>query len=87
MASPYAGLSARKPAPAGGTGRHICPPVPGGACRLANLGDADLTDLSTYIQTLPPVTNGPFRCTDGGTSYAPDGFLPPPPDLGNVDQL
>ncbi|MDB4971788.1 MAG: putative diheme cytochrome c-553 [Myxococcaceae bacterium] len=45
-----------------GTGRALCNTHPGGPDRLGKMTDADLTDLATYIHTLPPVANGPFQC-------------------------
>jgi mono/diheme cytochrome c family protein len=45
-----------------GSGRPLCNTHPGGAERLGKMTDADLHDLATYIHTLPPVANGPFKC-------------------------
>ncbi|HEY4181856.1 MAG TPA: c-type cytochrome [Kofleriaceae bacterium] len=45
-----------------GTGRTFCNTHPGGATLLGGMTDTDVTDLATYIHTLPPVTNGPFTC-------------------------
>lgn len=45
-----------------GTGRALCNTHPGGPDRLGKMADADLQDLATYIHTLPPVKNGPFKC-------------------------
>lgn len=50
-----------------GTGRMLCAPMPGGPDGLGGLFDADLTDLATFVHTLPPIANGPFACPDGGT--------------------
>ncbi len=46
-----------------GTGRMFCSTHPGGPELLGKMADADMTDLATYIHTLPPVANGPFKCT------------------------
>jgi mono/diheme cytochrome c family protein len=46
-----------------GTGRKLCNTHPGGPERLGGMKDEDLRDLALYIHTLPPVANGPFRCT------------------------
>ena len=45
-----------------GTGRTLCSTHPGGGELLGKMAAADLTDLATYIHTLPPVVNGPFTC-------------------------
>jgi mono/diheme cytochrome c family protein len=45
-----------------GTGRAFCNTHPGGPDRLGGMMDSDLRDLATYIHTLPPVKNGPFKC-------------------------
>jgi mono/diheme cytochrome c family protein len=45
-----------------GTGRALCNTHPGGAERLGKMSDADMTDVATYLHTLPPVKNGPFQC-------------------------
>ena len=45
-----------------GTNRQLCNTHPGGPDRLAMMTDADLRDLATYIHTLPPIKNGPFKC-------------------------
>lgn len=64
-----------------GTGRHLCPPMPGGPTLAGGLVDGDLSDIAAFIHTLPPVANGPFPCAaagccgptgDAGTD-APDG--------------
>ena len=46
-----------------GTSRVFCSTHPGGPQLLGMMADSDLTDLATYIHTLPPVVNGPFTCT------------------------
>lgn len=46
-----------------GTGRVFCSTHPGGPELLGKMADGDLTDLATYIHTLPPIVNGPFKCT------------------------
>ncbi len=59
-----------------GTGRTLCPPMPGGANAAGGMTDGDLTDVSNFVHTLPPIKNGPFGCTDGGVPFgAPDGGL------------
>jgi len=45
-----------------GTGRALCNTHPGGPERLGKMSDADMTDIATYLHTLPPVKNGPFQC-------------------------
>jgi mono/diheme cytochrome c family protein len=45
-----------------GTGRTFCNTHPGGPDRFGKMTDADITDIATYIHTLPPVKNGPFTC-------------------------
>jgi len=45
-----------------GTGRTFCNTHPGGPDRFGKMADGDLTDIATYIHTLPPVKNGPFTC-------------------------
>jgi mono/diheme cytochrome c family protein len=45
-----------------GTGRLFCNTHPGGPERFGKMKDADIQDLATYIHTLPPVKNGPFKC-------------------------
>jgi len=56
-----------------GTGRPLCPPMPGGPGRLGDLVDGDLADIAAFVHTLPPVSNGPFGCTDAGVPYGLDG--------------
>ena len=46
-----------------GTGRMFCSTHPGGPELLGKMTDADMTDLATYLHTIPPVANGPFTCT------------------------
>ena len=41
---------------------EFCNTHPGGADRFGKMTDDDLTDIATYIHTLPPVKNGPFTC-------------------------
>ena len=45
-----------------GTGRTLCSTHPGQDDYLGKMTDADMTDIATYLHTLPPVTNGPFKC-------------------------
>jgi mono/diheme cytochrome c family protein len=57
-----------------GTGRMLCPPMPGGPSNLGGMTDPDLTDVANYIHTLPTVSNGPFGCNDAGVPLpVPDG--------------
>lgn len=45
-----------------GTGRAFCSTHPGGPELLGKMTDGDMTDIATYLHTLPPVANGPFKC-------------------------
>lgn len=45
-----------------GTGRMFCKTHPGGPELLGKMTMGDMTDIATYIHTLPPVANGPFTC-------------------------
>ncbi|AKU94873.1 Putative diheme cytochrome c-553 [Labilithrix luteola] len=45
-----------------GTGRTFCSTHPGGAELYGKMTDGDARDIATYIHTLPPVANGPFKC-------------------------
>ncbi len=45
-----------------GTGRTFCNTHPGGPQLLGAMVDSDVRDIATYIHTLPPVANGPFKC-------------------------
>lgn len=45
-----------------GTQRQFCNSHPGGPERYGKLADADLRDIATYVHSLPPVKNGPFKC-------------------------
>lgn len=45
-----------------GTGRTFCSTHPGGGEMYGKMNDADARDIATYIHTLPPVPNGPFKC-------------------------
>lgn len=45
-----------------GTGRVFCNTHPGGPELYGKMTDGDMTDIATYIHTLPPVKNGPFKC-------------------------
>jgi mono/diheme cytochrome c family protein len=57
-----------------GSGRQLCPPMIGGPGRLGGLTDGDLSDIAAYVHSLPPVSAGPYGCTDGGMPYGiPDG--------------
>jgi mono/diheme cytochrome c family protein len=44
------------------TGKALCSSHPGGSERLGGMKDSDLTDIATYLHTIPPVKNGPFQC-------------------------
>jgi mono/diheme cytochrome c family protein len=45
-----------------GTGQPFCNTHPGGPDRLGMMTDADMKDVATYLHSLPPVANGPFKC-------------------------
>jgi len=45
-----------------GTGRAFCSTHPGGPELLGKMTESDMTDIATYLHTLPPVANGPFTC-------------------------
>ena len=45
-----------------GTGKTFCSTHPGGAEQFGKMTDGDLTDIATYLHTLPPVVSGPFTC-------------------------
>ncbi|MDB4937570.1 MAG: putative diheme cytochrome c-553 [Labilithrix sp.] len=45
-----------------GTGRAFCNTHPGGPELYGKMADSDMRDIATYIHTLPPVANGPFKC-------------------------
>jgi mono/diheme cytochrome c family protein len=45
-----------------GTGRTLCNTHPSQPDRLGGMTDGDMRDIATYIHTLPPVKNGPFKC-------------------------
>ena len=47
-----------------GTARALCNSHPGGPERLGKMADGDMLDIATYIHTLPPVANGPFKCAE-----------------------
>lgn len=47
-----------------GTGVMLLPVMPGGTAALGGLFDNDLTDVATFIHTLPPIVNGPFGHPD-----------------------
>jgi mono/diheme cytochrome c family protein len=59
-----------------GTGRHLCPPMPGGADKFGGLSDGDLNDIANFVHTLPPVANtfscASAGCCPGGSSDAGD---------------
>jgi mono/diheme cytochrome c family protein len=44
------------------TGKALCSAMPGGHGYMGDMTDADLTDIATYIHTLPAIKNGPFQC-------------------------
>ena len=45
-----------------GTGRTLCASHPSTADYYGKMTDADAKDIATYIHSLPPVENGPFKC-------------------------
>ncbi len=45
-----------------GTGRSFCNTHPGGPELFGKMAASDVRDIATYIHTLPPVANGPFKC-------------------------
>ena len=45
-----------------GTGRALCASHPATADYYGKMTDADAKDIATYIHSLPPVQNGPFKC-------------------------
>ncbi len=45
-----------------GTGRVFCSSHPGGPELFGRMETGDLQDIATYLHTLPPVANGPFKC-------------------------
>ncbi|MEP7122900.1 MAG: cytochrome c [Byssovorax sp.] len=49
----------------GNTGKGgvaLCSASPKGPGYMGDMTDADLTDIATYIHTLPPIKSGPFTC-------------------------
>lgn len=46
-----------------GTGRTFCNTHPGSADRLGMMKESDMKDIAIYLHSLPPVQNGPFKCT------------------------
>jgi mono/diheme cytochrome c family protein len=46
-----------------GTGRALCTSHPSASDYYGQMADADARDIATYVHTLPPVVNGPFKCT------------------------
>jgi hypothetical protein len=36
--------------------------MPGGAHKMGELADGDLTDIATYIHSLAPIDSDPFKC-------------------------
>ena len=44
------------------SGRALCSTMPGGAHKMGDLAMSDLTDIATYIHTVPAIENGPFTC-------------------------
>ena len=47
-----------------GTGRKLCNTHPSTPDRYSKMTDEDAKDIATYIHSLPPIKNGPFKCTD-----------------------
>lgn len=46
-----------------GTGRALCNSHPATSDYYGQMADRDARDIATYIHSLPPVANGPFKCT------------------------
>jgi hypothetical protein len=46
-----------------GGGRALCSSHPASSDYYGQMSDADARDIATYVRTLPPVENGPFKCT------------------------
>ncbi len=44
------------------TARILCAPMPGGPAKFGGMEVADLKDIGTYLSTIPPIVNGPFKC-------------------------
>jgi hypothetical protein len=42
--------------------RILCAPMTGGPMKMGGMAVSDLKDIGTYISTLPPIANGPFKC-------------------------
>jgi mono/diheme cytochrome c family protein len=45
-----------------GTKRALCDTMPGGPGRMGDLAEGDLTDLATYLHTIPPIASSAFQC-------------------------
>ena len=45
------------------TGRTLCNSHPATSDYYGKMADGDARDIATYIHSLPPVVNGPFKCT------------------------
>ena len=45
-----------------GTKRVLCDTMPGGPGRMGDLADGDLTDLATYLHTIPSIASSVFQC-------------------------
>ena len=46
------------------SGAALCSASPMGHGWMGDMTDGDLTDIATYIHTLPPIKNGPFKCEE-----------------------
>jgi mono/diheme cytochrome c family protein len=44
------------------SGTPLCAASPMGHGYMGDMTDSDMTDIATYINTLPPIKNGPFTC-------------------------
>jgi mono/diheme cytochrome c family protein len=55
-------VTALKTNKAKGSDKEFCRTHPGGPDHIGGMTDDDLTDIATYLHTLPPVKNGPFTC-------------------------
>ena len=55
-----------------GSGRDLCPPMPGGPNRDGDMTPGDLTDIANYLTTLQPISYGRFGCDDAGTPIGLD---------------
>lgn len=56
-----------------GTKRPLCDTMPGGPGRMGDLTDADLTDLGTYLHTIPPIASAVYKCGMDASDAGADG--------------